>query len=109
VEFDQAFIDRVAPSPTGRIYDSMSEFFRPLGEFTRNIDEKAILAEARGVRTCEYVHESVQARIAATSATEQPYNPNNVLQYLGRERPKAMVLPEWPIDDVLPSAPSVLS
>ena len=95
LEFNEAYVDRVTrPSVTGRLYDSMNEFYRALGEFERQIDESAVMNRARGVNTWEYVHESVQHRLDHARALGDQYQPPNLRRYLDRSDPAPRVLVE---------------
>ena len=95
LEFNDAYVDRVTrPSPMGRLYDSMSEFYRALGEFERQIDEAAVANRARGVNTWEYVHESVQNRLDTVRTLGEHYMPSNLRRYLERTDPAPRVLLE---------------
>jgi hypothetical protein len=95
LEFNEAYVDRVTrPLATGRLYDSMSEFYRALGEFERAIDDTAIANAARGVNTWEYVHESVQRRVDQAQTLGERYAPPNLRRYLDRAEPAPRVLLE---------------
>jgi uncharacterized protein (DUF2235 family) len=95
LEFNEAYVERVTrPSVTGRLYDSMNEFYRGLGEFERQIDEAAAANAARGVSTWEYVHESVKHRLDQAPATGDRYAPPNLRRYLDRTDPRPLVLQE---------------
>ena len=95
LEFDDGHVERAArPSPTGRLYDSMNEFYRALGEFERQIDDAAAANAARGVNTWEYVHESVRQRQEQAQAAGEQYAPANLRRYLDRGDPQPLVLLE---------------
>ena len=72
----------------------MSEFYRALGEFERQIDEAAVANRARGVNTWEYVHESVQNRLDTVRTLGEDYMPSNLRRYLERTDPAPRVLLE---------------
>jgi uncharacterized protein (DUF2235 family) len=83
LDIDQEYLDRITrPASVGRLYDSMSPFFKPLGEIERRIDEAAEANRRRGVVTCEYVHESVQARLQALTEDPDAYRPHNLDEWL---------------------------
>jgi hypothetical protein len=98
LEVDQPFVaGMTAPSPIGELYDSMNLGYRMLGELERQIDERALANQRRGVNTWEYVHESAQRRLTETaSLASAAYRPNNLATYLQRHEPIPRVFAALP-------------
>ena len=64
LEFNDDYVKQITrPSYLGRLYDSMSAVYQPLGAVQRPIDQDRAANEALGVHTWEYVHKSVQQRM----------------------------------------------
>jgi uncharacterized protein (DUF2235 family) len=99
LRFNDGYIaSATRPEPTGVLYDSMSPFYKTIGEIERQIDEAAQRNAARGVYTWEYVHESARNRRTSTVVTDA-YAPKNLETYLERAAPEprvaAMLLDTW--------------
>jgi uncharacterized protein (DUF2235 family) len=93
LKFDQALVDATTnPLPTGTLYDSMGVGFELIGRLERQIDQQAFANGARGVTTCEYVHDSARRRMEQTTALARPYQPQNLSNYLRRRQPEPLVL-----------------
>ncbi len=87
LEFNDDYVKQIArPLPLGRLQDSMTEGYKLLGEFERQIDEAREANAARGVHTWEYVHEDVKPRMQDTN-----YIAPNLRKYANRTNP----LPEF--------------
>ena len=87
LEFNDDYVKQIArPSPLGCLQDSMTEGYKLLGEFERQIDEARETNDARGVHTWEYVHESAQQRMQDTNASPA-YRAPNLSKYASRANP----------------------
>lgn len=86
------------PEPTGVLYDSMSPFYKTIGEIERQIDEAAQRNAGRGFNTWEYVHESTRNRRTSADVASA-YAPKHLDAHLERSAPEprvaAMLLDAW--------------
>ena len=74
-------VDALEARHDGTLYDSMSRFYRAMGEHRRELFVERRGRDGRPVHTFEAVHESVLLR---RKSTNPPYEPDNLRAWLAR-------------------------
>ncbi|GLC25690.1 DUF2235 domain-containing protein [Roseisolibacter agri] len=78
---DPAVVAALKLRDDGQLYDSMSRFYRTMGEHRRELFVERRAKDGRPIHTFESVHDSVLAR---HRVSKPPYQPDNLRSWLAR-------------------------